>query len=121
MMKSAHAKAAAWWIAGVMVGLSMIGCARPQASSPDNQQLIGSLRTAISARNPEWLEENAKVLEERRAGGEVADAEYEEFQAIIAMAKEGQWEAAEREVTRFLKSQRPTQEQIERVTKHLPK
>jgi len=119
MMKNAHSKAAAWWIAGAMVGLSMIGCGPPQASSPDNQQLIGSLRTAISARNPEWLEENAKVLEERRTAGEVADAEYEEFQAIIAMAKEDRWEAAEREVIKFLKSQRPTQEQKERVTKHL--
>ncbi len=121
MMKNAHRKAAACWIAGAMVGLSMIGCGRPQASSPDNQQLIGSLRTAISARNPEWLEQNVEVLEERRAAGEVADAEYEEFQAIIAMAKEGRWEAAEREVTKFLNSQRPTQEQQERVGKHLPK
>ena len=121
MMKNAHAKAAAWWIAGAMIGLSMMGCGRPQASSLDNQQLIGSLRTAISARNAQWLEENAKVLEERRTAGNVADAEYEEFQAIIAMAKEGRWEAAEREVIKFLESQRPTQEQTERVTKHLPK
>ena len=117
MMKNAHAKAVAWWIAGAMFGVSMIGCARPQASSLDNQRLIGSLRTAISARNAQWLEESAKVLEERRTAGKVADAEYEEFQAIIAMAKEGQWEAAEREVIKFLKSQRPTEEQIERVAK----
>jgi hypothetical protein len=121
MTRNAQPKAAACWIAAALVGLSMIGCGRPQASSPENQQLIGSLRTAISARNPEWLKENAKVLEERRTAGEVSHAEYEEFQAIIAMANEGRWEAAEREVIEFLKSQRPTQEQIERVTKHLPK
>ena len=119
-MKNAHSKAAPRWIAAAMIGLSMIGCGRPQASSAKNQQLIGSLRTAISARNSQWLEENAKVVEERRTAGELADAEYEEFQTIIAMAKEGRWEAAEREVIKFLESQRPTQQQTERVTKHLP-
>jgi len=108
----------AWWIVAAMLCSVTIGCGRPQASSSENQQLIGSLRTAISARNAQWLEENAKVVEQRRKAGKMDEAEYEEFQAIITMAKEGRWEAAEREVIKFLKAQRPTPEQIERTSKH---
>jgi hypothetical protein len=106
-------------VAWAMLGFLLVGCGRPQASSFENQQLIGSLRTAVSARNSQWLEDNVKVLEERRAAGKVADAEYEVFQGIIASAKQGRWEAAEREVIKFLKAQRPTQEQVERATKQL--
>jgi len=120
-MKKDHVHAAAVWVAAAMIAWSVAGCGRPQASSPENLHLIGSLRTAISARNPQWLEDNSKALEERRAAGKVAEAEYEEFRSIIAMAKDGRWEAAEQEVIKFVKSQRATTEQVERATKHLKK
>jgi len=107
----------ATWLATVAFVLLVVGCAPPQVA-PQNQQLIASLRTAISARNSEWLEKNAEVLEERRADGKVSDVELEAFQAIISKARAGQWEKAEREVLAFQKAQRPTQEQIDRVTKH---
>ena len=102
--------------ATVAVLLLVVGCAPPQVA-PQNQRLIASLRTAISARNSEWLEKNAEVLEQRRADGKVSDAELEAFQAIIDKARAGQWEKAEREVLAFQKAQQPTQEQIDRVTK----
>ena len=96
-------------------GLSTIlGCGRPQAA-PQNRQLISSLRTALSARNTDWLDKNEAILEERRAAGEVSDDEYEEFQAIIAKARAGKWEEAELESIAFQKAQRPTPEEIERV------
>ena len=104
------------WLATVTLALLLVGCGRPQAA-PHNQRLIASLRTAISARNSQWLEKNAEVLEERCAEGKVSDAELEAFQAIINKARAGQWEEAEREVLAFQKAQRPTQEQIDRVTK----
>ena len=102
--------------ATVAVLLLVVGCGPPQVA-PQNQRLIASLRTAISARNSQWLEKNAEVLEERCAEGKVSDAELEAFQAIINKARAGQWEEAEREVLAFQKAQRPTQEQIDRVTK----
>lgn len=119
LMKKVYAHAAAASIAAATIAWSVAGCSRPQASSPENLHLIGSLRTAISARNPQWLEDNSKVLEARHAAGKMAEAEYEEFRSIIATAKDGRWEAAEQEVIKFVKSQRATAEQVERATKHL--
>ena len=98
---------------GLMLSLS-IGCDRP-AASPQNRELITSLRTAVSARKTEWLEQNVKIIEERRAAGQVSDEEYEEFQIIIAKARAGNWAAAEREAIAFQKSQTPTTEEINRV------
>ena len=102
--------------ATVAVLLVVVGCGPPQVA-PQNQRLIASLRTAISARNSQWIEKNAEVLEERRAAGTMSDEEYETFQAIIDKAKAGKWEEAEQKVLAFQKVQRPTQEQIDRVKK----
>ncbi len=103
------------WFAIVAVTLSLVGCGPPRAA-PQNQQLIASLRTAISAQNSQWLAKNAELLEERRAAGEMSDEEYEAFQAIVDKAKAGQWEDAEQDVIAFQKAQRPTDEQVNQVT-----
>jgi len=94
---------------------AILGCGRPQAAS-ENRQLIASLRTAVNTRNTEWLEKNAKIVEERRQAGQMADAEYEEFQRIIGKARAGEWEEAEREVIKFEKAQRPIPEDMQRGT-----
>jgi len=91
---------------------AILGCGRPQAAS-ENRQLIASLRTAVNTRNTEWLEKNAGIVEERREAGQMADAEYAEFQAIIADARAGNWEEAEREVIKFEKAQRPVSERTQ--------
>jgi len=106
------------WLATVTLALLVVGCGQPQAA-PQNRQLITSLRTAISARNSEWLQKNAEVLEERRAAGNVSDDEYETFQAIIDKAKAGKWDDAEQDAIAFQKAQRPTREEIERVSKNV--
>jgi len=103
----------------VALGICITGCGPPQAA-PQNQQLISSLRTALSAQNTDWLEQNVKLLEERRTAGQVSDEELEAFQAIIEKARAGQWKEAEEDAIAFQKAQRPTREQIERVTKHAP-
>ncbi|MGE0610563.1 MAG: hypothetical protein AB7O62_25970 [Pirellulales bacterium] len=56
------------------------------------------------------------TIETRRAEGQMPDAEYEAFQSIIAQAQAGQWVEAERASIAFQKAQRPTREQVERVT-----
>jgi hypothetical protein len=95
------------------------GCGPPQAS-PQNRQLIASLRTALSAQNPEWLEQNAKILEERRTAGELSEDESAAFQAIIDQARVGQWKEAERQVMAFQKAQRPTREEVEDLSRRDP-
>jgi hypothetical protein len=67
--------------------------------------LISSLRTAISAKNPTWLEGVSKAVESRRNEAEMSEEEYEHFQSIIAEARSGRWEQAERDCFRFEEAQ----------------
>ena len=98
--------------------LTFVGCGPPQVK-PNNLRLIASLRTALSAKNSEWLQQNIELIDKRHADGQMSDDEYEEFQAIIAKAKAGDWQGAERDSVDFQKAQRPTPEQIEQVTRRL--
>lgn len=93
------------------------GCGRPQVE-PENLHLIASLRTALSTRNVEWLEENARIIDERRASGKMSDTEYAEFQAILDDARAGDWAKAEQDALAFQKAQRPTDDQIAQVRQH---
>lgn len=88
-------------------------CGCGQATiQPDNLELTVTLRTALSTQNTDWLEQNITAIEARRSAGEMNDKEYAAFQAIIAMAKQGEWQAAERAAVRLQKAQRPTPEQV---------
>lgn len=103
-------------MAAVVLIVTFAGCGYPQAA-PRNMRLITTLRTALSARNETWLQQNIEAIDERRQAGEMSEEEYDAFQAIIAQAKAGEWEKAERASVRFQKAQRPTQEQIDALPK----
>lgn len=107
-------------LASLAIFAVVFGCGKPQAS-PVNRQLIASLRTAVNTRNAEWLEKNAKILDERRAAGQTSDNEYRQFQSIIERARAGNWKAAEREVIAFQKAQRPTREEVEKARRRSEK
>jgi hypothetical protein len=94
--------------------LLLPGCGYP-AAAEDNMELISALRTALSARNPKWLDENDAVIEKRHAAGQMGDDEYAAFKKIIERARSGEWQDAERSCMAFQRAQRPTPEQIERV------
>lgn len=98
----------------LLLAAVLSGCGRPQVE-PDNLPLIASLRTALSARDSEWLEQNAQLVDERHQGGQMSDKVYETFQAILEEARAGNWRDAEEDTLAFQKAQRPTDEQIEQV------
>ncbi len=93
----------------------LVGCYRPPQVAEENLELISSLRTALSTRNPKRLDDNDRVMRERHAAGELSDTEMAAFNELIEMARDGEWEAAEKRVVTFQRKQRPTQEQIDRI------
>jgi len=99
------------------IGLMLLfaaGCGYPVAE-PMNMEVISSLRTALSARNEDWLKANETIVEERHHSGAMRDDEYQAFINIIRRAQQGEWKEAEQEVLAFQRAQRPTAEQIEKV------
>lgn len=106
-------------VGGLALGLLILatGCGYP-AVEPANQELLTSLRTALSARNPQWLQSNDDEIKSRHRSGTLGDAEYATFQALIQQARDGDWAGAERKVVAFQKAQRPSAEQIQKLRQH---
>jgi hypothetical protein len=105
----------------VLILAALAGCGGPPQVGAGNYRLIESLRTAISARRSDWLEENAKLASLRHAAGELNDEQFAAFESIIAQARGGNWADAESEVIRFAKAQRLSADEIEeRKAKQAP-
>ncbi|MBI3837202.1 MAG: hypothetical protein HY288_04615 [Planctomycetia bacterium] len=101
------------WACIVISSTFVVGCYRPPQVGPDNYRLVQGLRTAISARRGDWLEAAAKLASERHASGDLNDEQFAALEAIIAQARDGQWQDAEHDVIRLAKAQKPSAEEIE--------
>lgn len=99
---------------GLLCLALLAGCGQPKVQ-PNNLELTVTLRTALSTQNAEWLAMNVAAIEERHTAGLMNDDEYAAFQSIVATAKAGDWESAERAAVRLQKAQRPTAEQVSRL------
>ncbi len=108
-MKSTKFLRALCWV------LLIAGCGGPPQVAPANRRLIEGLRTATSSEQMQWVDESAKQLEEGKRNGTVSDQEYEVFQSVIRLAKDGKWKEANAETIRLGKAQKPTAEEIERL------
>lgn len=72
-----------------------------------NRRLIESLRTALSARNTEWLDANWKLIEKAHADGTMDETEFARFKEIVDVARSGEWADAEEQVVKLAKGQKP--------------
>ncbi len=91
----------------LIAALILAGCSKLPQIPPDSRQLIGSLRTAVSAKRKDWLETNAKLVEEKHSQNKLTDEQYQELEAIIALAREDKWADAEKEAIRLAEVQHP--------------
>jgi hypothetical protein len=106
------------------LGLALLasGCGGPPQVAHDHRRLVLSMATAVSARNPEWLEANAKIVDDLRGQGKLSAAEDAAFSSILTKARSGDWDAAREEAYGLRDAQEPTAETSEAVQKRtLPK
>jgi hypothetical protein len=73
----------------------LAGC-KPPAVEFENLHLVSSLRTACSAQNEQWLAGVEKAVNLRHEEGRMSDTERDHFAKLIALAREGNWEEADR-------------------------
>jgi hypothetical protein len=99
------------WLVAILVVSA--GCGGPPQVGAKNYRLIESLRTAISARRSDWLEDNARLASKRREAGQLDDEQFAAFESIIALARAGNWADAEYEVIRLAKAQQLSAQEIE--------
>ncbi len=91
----------------LLAAVALTGCSKPPQIPADSRQLIGSLRTAVSAKRTDWLETNAKLVEQKHSQNKLTDEQYQELETIISLGREGKWADAEHEAVRLAEVQRP--------------
>lgn len=96
------------------------GCGPAQVEH-QNRDLIESLLTAVSARNPEWLAENQALIASRRAAGTLSAADAATLGPIVALAQAGRWSQAESLAFDLRDAQAPTaQDRVADAQRQLP-
>lgn len=103
-------------LAGLTLLLALAaGCGGPPQVKSSNFRLIEGLQTAVSAEQPQWVEQAATQIEERHTSRELADDGHAALMAIVASARAGKWDEARVQVSALGKAQKPTAEDIERL------
>jgi len=109
----------------LVVACAAVGCGGGEQLSGENRELIVSLATAVSTREPKWLDENAALIEKRHDEGTCSDSEYAALKAVVDKAKAGDWDAAQEAAYALRDAQEPTAEDLknlaERKVSHEPK
>ena len=90
---------------GVLVFvLSLGGCGGVSESQRDNRRLLDAILTAISLRNEKELLQDERLLEQRRAAGQLSEESFQAIQQIVAKAKSHDWQQAENELYEYRKA-----------------
>lgn len=92
-----------WLAAGLVIASGLSSGCRSRAPQVEfaNLRHSAALRTAANTRSRERLERAAAAIDADRASGRVGPEEYAAYAAIIALARAGDWPAAERAAVRF--------------------
>jgi hypothetical protein len=96
-----------WLVGGVvLLGGLTCGCREPAPQVEfANLRHSAALRTAANTRSAERLERAVAAIDAERAAGRMPAEEHSAYAAIIAMARAGDWEGAERAAVRFRRDQ----------------
>jgi hypothetical protein len=74
---------------------------RPPAVAVNNLKYIQLLRTACSSRRPEYVDGVERALQKQKDEQRLSENEWDHFTRILADAKAGRWEIAEKAVVKL--------------------
>lgn len=107
----------AFWNSGVgLAGLWLLsGCQRTPQLGSDSRELLQRLQTAVSAKNPEWLNacEDQILATHNRSG--IPDQEFKALVAVVDRARSGDWKQAQMDSFKLSEGQKSTFEDRERL------
>lgn len=82
--------------------MPLAGCGgEPSEREVKNARAFEALLTAVSLKNKAELEADAKLIDDRRASGELSGANGMLLQKIVEKARAGEWSAAEKGAYEF--------------------
>jgi len=100
----------------VVVGLVALflqagGCEGPPQIGPDEEafKAVDALYTAVTSRSPKLLDQCDRKLQDLQTQGKLPEPAHEALQKIIGKARDGEWEPAALDLSKFMKGQRRPQ------------
>ena len=89
----------------ILFGLILIAMGRdtPTLQERENVRTTGAVLTAITMKNKRLLEDSAKLAKTRFDARQLTDEEYQGLEAVINMARAGDWAGAEKHGYEFRK------------------
>jgi hypothetical protein len=89
-------------VIALSVLLALSGCSgEPSEREVKNARVFEALLTAVSIKNPNELEADARAIEARHEAGELSEANYRELAEVIARARAKDWAGAEQRAYEF--------------------
>jgi hypothetical protein len=91
-----------------LLSLVVSGCGGAPQFTADDECLtaVDALWTAVTAQQTPWLEQSAHELERLRDAGQLSSDAWEVLEALIAQARNGQWQPAAEGLYDLIKAQR---------------
>lgn len=91
-----------------LLPLAVCGCGGAPQFTADDECLtaVDALWTAVTAQQSPWLEQSARELERLRDAGQLSSDAWEVLEALIAQARDGQWQTAAEGLYDLIKGQR---------------
>jgi hypothetical protein len=92
------------FFASVLGGLVLLqpGCGwEPSQREVKNARAFEALLTAVSLKNANELEQDAKLIDSMHGAGELSDGSYKEIAAIVEKARAKDWNGAEKRAYEF--------------------
>lgn len=88
--------------------LVIAGCGRPPqiTGDPDAFKEVDALYTAVTAKNPQLLEQCETRLRALRTAGKLSEPALKSLEPIVAKAKAGDWRPAAEQLNDFMRGQR---------------
>ena len=92
-----------WIRSTVLIGLGLMlsGCGEPSQRELKNRGELEALLTAVSLKNAEELEKDAKRIDDRHDAGELSDSSFQSLNEIVTKARAGDWAGAEKKAYHF--------------------
>ena len=99
----------------MVIAMSLFsGCGRSPQISSTNRKILEALMTAVSSKDPQWLEIVVKHVTEKRNNNEMPDVEFAAINAIVKKAQSGDWIQAQKDSFALCEAQRPTSDDVAR-------
>jgi hypothetical protein len=97
----------AWPLLIVLLTAVFAGCGKKTPEPPQTLHMIAGVRTAVSAKNPDWLAQWKAKAEQARNADQLSAETAESLDEIFQLAESGDWDAANDAIIRLQKSRTP--------------